>query len=910
MATVFRANDLKHSRTVAVKVLRPELASAVGPDRFLREIRVLSKLTHPHIVPLLDSGTSDGTLYYVMPLIEGETLGAKLRREPQLTVKETLRLARELADGLAYAHGQGVVHRDIKPANILLSDGHALLADFGVAATVAGAGDDRLTETGLAIGSPMYMSPEQAAGGRVDGRSDLYSLGCVLYEMLTGSPPFTGPSSQAIMARHACDPVSPIHTVRSTVPAFVEATILQLLAKSPADRIQAATDLIEVLDHPPATRRWIRSPRRWVYALLGVAAAAGAVSTWLLRSGPQPKATRDWVIVANFVGPAGDSSLAPAVGELVTVELDQSPALSTMPQQQVASALRAAGFEESSTVTTEVARELAYRSSVRAVITGSVLPLGASGYSVVLRALDTEDGKEIASVAGPATPQDLIRSVQGLARQLRRQLGEHRGEIAATRSLEEIATPSFPAYRLFIQGRDRIYAGDFAGGNRLLHEAIGIDSAFASAWATLGSSYVFSRNLDSARQAYERALSYRDRLSEDQRFRVEADAAYALRHDLAAAISWYDLYLARHPESGTAHNNRALFLSSMGRHEEALEEFRRAVEVNPFGPEQAQIELLNQAAELIVLGRVREAQAAVGDLHGPFARYFALLLPTARSDWRSAEAIADSIDAIEGTPTFLRIQATTTAAAATAAQGAVTRARLLLLEAIRRSSDEEMRWYAQALLLLDLAGGRRAGPVPLPLARDSSAAGFIIRGLWAGVSGDIPEATLSLRRARSGAEEMALLGAGPLLVQGVIDRRTGRWQPIIDSLAPLALRGEHDATVMDRTPSFAVRWLVADAYAHLGRLDSAAAYLELLLAPTRMAPAHFALRGFAYPFAHQRLATWYTELGDTTLAQAHRKSLAETLTEPDPDLRDLLTGTPSGPARPARGSSEEAARDR
>jgi serine/threonine-protein kinase len=348
MATVFRAVDQRHGRVVAMKVLRRELASAVGPERFLREIRVLSTLSHPHIVPLLDSGSCDGTLFYVMPLIEGETLAARLRREAQLTVAEALRLGRELADALACAHAQGIVHRDIKPSNILLSEGHALLADFGVASTVLGSGDERLTETGLAIGSPMYMSPEQAvAGGRIDARSDLYSLGCVLYEMLTGAPPFSGPTSQAIMARHACDQVAPIRTVRSTVNADLEGVILQLLAKSPADRIQSAAALIEALDSPARVSTRLVPVRGRLVAVVaaGIAAvAAGLLYVGMPRLGMPARGSRDVVMIADFVGPPGDSTLATAVGELVAVELDQSRILSAMPREQVASALRAAGF--------------------------------------------------------------------------------------------------------------------------------------------------------------------------------------------------------------------------------------------------------------------------------------------------------------------------------------------------------------------------------------------------------------------------------------------------------------------------------------------------------------------------------------------------------------------------------------
>ena len=595
MATVYRAIDVKHSRPVAVKVLRPELARAVGIDRFLREIEVLAALAHPHIVPLLDSGSLDGLPFYVMPLVEGESLRARLQRERQLPTAEMLRITRGLAEGLGYAHAQGVIHRDIKPENILLTGDHALLADFGIAhAMTRVAGSDRLTDSGLAVGSPLYMCPEQShPGATVDARSDLYGLGCVMYEMLTGGPPFTGPTPQAIIARHMCDPVAPIRTVRSTVPAHLEETILRLLAKSPADRLPSAAALIEALEAPasapPAAARRFRLPGGIVPAVL--AALAGLAAFAFLR--PGPPAGADWVMVADFVGPSEDSTLAPAVRELVTVELDQSPSFTTMPRHQVAAALRAGGFPDSARIGPEVARELAERSSVGTVITGSVLPVAGVGYSIVLRAIGVEDGSEVASIAGAAQPGELIRVVERLARELRNTLARRQDFAVPERPLEQIATPSLEAFRHFVQGRDRINEGDFAGGNRLLHEAIRIDSGFASAWEALGTSHVFGRNLDSARIAYARALAFPERLTETQRFGVEADVAYILRHDLPAAISWYDLYLARQPRSTAARNNRALYLSSLGRHEEALEEFRRAIEIHPLGSEHKQIELLN-----------------------------------------------------------------------------------------------------------------------------------------------------------------------------------------------------------------------------------------------------------------------------------------------------------------------------
>jgi serine/threonine-protein kinase len=241
MATVYLADDLKHRRKVAVKVLHPELAAVLGAERFLREIEIAARLTHPHILPLHDSGEASGFLYYVMPYVEGESLRDLLQRETQLPLEDVVRFVCEVADGLSYAHSLGVVHRDIKPENVLLSGDHALVADFGIARAVTEAGGSRLTETGLSLGTPHYMSPEQASGSReVDGRSDVYALGCVAYEMLVGEPPHSGPNAQAIMAKVLTQPVPSVREGRDTVTPGMDSAVHKALAKLPADRFATA----------------------------------------------------------------------------------------------------------------------------------------------------------------------------------------------------------------------------------------------------------------------------------------------------------------------------------------------------------------------------------------------------------------------------------------------------------------------------------------------------------------------------------------------------------------------------------------------------------------------------------------------------------------------------------------------
>ena len=279
MATVYLAHDLRHGRDIAIKVLHPDLGAALGGERFLAEIRTTARLQHPHILPLLDSGDAGGLLYYVMPLATGETLRARLERERQLPIDDAIRIAREVADALGYAHSAGIVHRDIKPENILLQGGHALVADFGIALAVQQAGGQRMTQTGLSLGTPQYMSPEQAMGERtIDARTDIYALGVVTYEMLVGDPPFTGSTVPAIVARVLAERPTPLHTLRDTVPAAVEQATLKALAKLPADRYSTAAEFAAALvDRAPTgeqrTDGGARRPRWRDPLVLGLGAA-------------------------------------------------------------------------------------------------------------------------------------------------------------------------------------------------------------------------------------------------------------------------------------------------------------------------------------------------------------------------------------------------------------------------------------------------------------------------------------------------------------------------------------------------------------------------------------------------------------------------------------------------------------
>jgi serine/threonine-protein kinase len=320
MATVYLAQDLKHDRQVAIKVLRPELAAVIGAERFLSEIRTTANLQHPHILPLHDSGDARGALYYVMPFVEGESLRDRLAREKQLPIAEAVRITSEVASALDYAHRHGVIHRDIKPENILLHDGRALVADFGIALAASSAGS-RMTETGMSLGTPHYMAPEQAMGERtLDARTDVYALGCVLYEMLTGDPPFTGSTAQAIVAKVMTENPVPPSRGRDTVPETVEDALLTALAKLPADRFASAAEFAEVLNAGSPTRvmprgrraeRMAAGPRGWMALAAVIVVLAGLAAWGWLR--PRGVASADGTTRAELVLP--DSAPVEFIGE-------------------------------------------------------------------------------------------------------------------------------------------------------------------------------------------------------------------------------------------------------------------------------------------------------------------------------------------------------------------------------------------------------------------------------------------------------------------------------------------------------------------------------------------------------------------------------------------------------------------
>jgi tetratricopeptide (TPR) repeat protein len=474
MATVYLARDLKHDRPVALKVLHAELGATLGPERFLREIRLTARLDHPHILPVLESGEAGGLLWYTMPYVEGESLRDRLRRERQLPVQDAVRVAGEVAEALDCAHEHGVVHRDIKPENILLSRSHARVADFGVAYALEAAGaDHRLTATGLAVGTPPYMSPEQATGATADGRTDVYALGCVMYEMLAGRPPFEGPTAQAVLAGHLTATPKRLATVRPGVPQAMSEAIARALAKNPADRFRTAGEFRDALgtDRRAESRR---QPRRVRFAAGGIALALviGAVTT-LTRSGTPEVLDENLLAVAPF--DAVSSGIAEYREGLVTIlsrSLDGAGPLRTISPTVVVR--RWAGQSDPTS-----ASALGHSTGAGLVVFGQALPAGADSVRLTATIYDVRRDRPIGEVEVRDDRQRIDRIADTLAVRLLREVGRTR-PVGAVR-FAALGSTSLPAIKLFLKAEQFYRAGEWDSAVAYAERAVAVDSNFTLA---------------------------------------------------------------------------------------------------------------------------------------------------------------------------------------------------------------------------------------------------------------------------------------------------------------------------------------------------------------------------------------------------------------------------------------------
>jgi serine/threonine protein kinase/tetratricopeptide (TPR) repeat protein len=547
MASVYLARDLKHGRHVALKVLLPELTQALVAERFLREIEIASLLNHPHILPLHDSGSADGLLFYVMPYIAGESLRRRLARERHLPVEEAIRLGGEIGRALDYAHEQGVIHRDIKPENILLQDGQALVADFGISRAVTGLLDEsavqRLTETGLTLGTPAYMSPEQAAGDRaLDGRSDLYSLGCVVYEMLAGQPPFIGPTAQAVLARHALDPVPPIRTVRSAVPEHTERAVTRALGKVPADRFDTAEEFaLAMLTPGPlpvfraeqapqgAVRRDRRVPREFTLAATALA-VAGAVWGWrALRAREAATTSSNSVIAVLPFAPTVPDSMLTRLGKDLAVtlssNLDGVGDIQAVNPQTVLSRIGSPG----EAYTLDQGRSFGRQLGAGRVIHGSLVRLGPS-IRLELGLFTTASGARLARVSVTSPPESVLAIADSATQSLLRQVWR-KGEAPTPSAEAALQTRSAPALRAFLEGERAMLEDHWKAAAEAYTRAIEADSTLWLAYARR----LYARAWKGDREVDSQVVRIRARLPERDRLLVTS--FMELKDSIGAALS-------------------------------------------------------------------------------------------------------------------------------------------------------------------------------------------------------------------------------------------------------------------------------------------------------------------------------------------------------------------------------------
>jgi serine/threonine protein kinase/Tfp pilus assembly protein PilF len=524
MATVHLAQDLKHRRPVAVKVLHPELAANVGADRFLREIEIAAALNHPHILTLIDSGSADGLLYYVMPFVEGESLRGRLARDGRLPITEAVELTRKVAAALAYAHARGVVHRDIKPENIMLHEGEPMVTDFGIARAVSGEGDS-LTQTGISLGTPAYMSPEQASGEHaIDGRSDVYSLGCVLFEMLAGEPPFTGPTVQAVIVKRFTEPARPIRGLRPDTPEEVERALARALARTPGERFAVASQFSQAL-----AAVGLRTPPEGGPTV--VTASHRAIHS---------------IAVLPFVdmSPAKDQDyFCEGIAEEIINALTKLDAL------QVASRSSAFAFKGKNQDIRQVGEQL----NVATVMEGSVRKAG-NRLRITAQLIKVVDGYHLWSERYDRDLDDVFavqdEIAENIVRALRVVLTEEQ-----RRAIERPHTGNVEAYEFYLRGRQFFYQFREKGlqfARRMFSRAIEIDPSYARAFAGIA---------DCSSQLYK----YWD--------------ASTANLEQAEAASRKALELA--PDLAEAHAARGFALTLGGNHEEANREFETAIRLDP-----------------------------------------------------------------------------------------------------------------------------------------------------------------------------------------------------------------------------------------------------------------------------------------------------------------------------------------
>ena len=610
MATVFLAQDLKHGRPVAVKVLNPEISSSLGSDRFLREIEIAARLTHPHILPLHDSGSADGLLYYVMPYIEGETLRQRIDREKQLPLESAFQIAREVADALDFAHKQGVVHRDIKPENIMIVGGHATVADFGIARAVSSSGQEMQTATGVAVGTAAYMSPEQASGSEtIDGRSDIYALGCVLYEMLAGAPIFSGPTTESVVRQHMSAPPPPVRNLRPAVSDAVALILEKALAKTPADRFETAAEFASALKMSETSMTGTsmtaaqplaapQSKGRMAAILSGVAALlvlVAAIGYFVRGGGPGDGAGgagdsgRKMIVVLPFenLGDPDDAYFADGITEEITSHLASIEGLGVIARTS------AIQYKDSPKPIDEIGKELGVDYVLEGTIRWQKVADGDSRIRVTPQLIRVSDATHLWTDRYDAVLADVFDVQSEIAQKVTGAMDLALGETGT--GSEEAPTENMAAYELYLQGV-AYYLGEPSSESYdeaidRLEKSLAEDPNFVDAKAFLALAnierYWTDRNpLSENRETADRLIKELERDHPDLD-KLPLLKGYYYYHgflDYQRAIPELERAVQLRPNDSEAKLGLAAAHRRSGNWERAAEIFKQAVELNPRDP--------------------------------------------------------------------------------------------------------------------------------------------------------------------------------------------------------------------------------------------------------------------------------------------------------------------------------------
>lgn len=750
MSRVFVARDESLRRNVVVKVLPPDLVAGVNAERFDREIQLAAGLQHPHIVPLLSAGQTNGVPYYTMPFVEGDSLRARLAHGAPLPMTEAIGILRDVAKALAYAHDRGIVHRDIKPDNVLLSGGSAVVTDFGIAKAISAsrtvAPGGTLTQIGTSIGTPAYMAPEQAAADpATDHRADIYSFGCLAYEMLAGRPPFVGKTPQKLLAAQMGEAPQPIAELRPDTPDTLASLVMACLEKDADDRPQRAVEIVRMLEtvtsggghtaaplvltggrgmlkralllyvtafvvvaivakaaivaiglpdwvfpgalvvmalglpvilftayvHGTTRRAFTMTPTytpngspsmargtmatmalkasphvSWRRTAVGGALAVGSFvlligGYMLLRAmgiGPAGSllaagtlAPDEKLLVSDFPNPPGDSTLGATVTEAFRTALGQSGSVMVLQQNQMRDVLQRMQRPATAHVDYALAREIASREGIKAVVDGNLIAVGGR-YLLAVRLMSPQSGDELAKFSETADgPSELLGTIDKLAKRVRGKIGESLKKVQGTPPLEQVTTPSLEALRKYVQG-SRAYAmeGDFAKGIGLMEEAVALDTAFAMAYRKLAIAYSNRGLSDRSAVLLEKAFAHRDRLSDAERYLVTGSYYQTGAHqDLEKAQAAYEQLLDIQPNNSAALNNVGNVYVFKKEFTKAEAVYERAIQYGPV----AAVHYGNLTRTKVRLGKIEEARKTLTAFRTAFPKNEEATIVGADLEW-------------------------------------------------------------------------------------------------------------------------------------------------------------------------------------------------------------------------------------------------------------------------------------